>query len=145
MIIGCLNSCESDESVSKSSWLQEHHKLMQVANRHALKSIYKSAEKSAIRTGGNELSIPEGNLVLLWDHPKGCNKIQDHFKDQEFVVVKQLCKPNVYQIKPVSGVCLEQIVNCRQLQDLQRVPVIIVIMPMMKKWAIYPPTTLKLN
>ena len=91
-----LNNYDSDESVSKSSWLQEHHKLMQAANQHALRSIKKSAEQSALRTGGKELSIPEGGLVSLLDHPEGHNKIQDHFKDQEFVVVKQLCEPNVY-------------------------------------------------
>ena len=69
--------------------------LMQAVNQHALNSIWKSAEQSALRTWGKELSITKGNLVLLWDHPKGYNKIQDHFKDQEFVMVEQLCKPNV--------------------------------------------------
>ena len=41
-----LNNYDSDEPVSKSSWLQEHQKLMQPANQHALKSIEKSAEQS---------------------------------------------------------------------------------------------------
>ena len=36
------------------------------------------------------------------------------------MVVKQLCEPNVYQIKPVNGVGPERVVNCRQLQDLQK-------------------------
>ena len=66
------------------------------------------------------MSFPEGNLVLFQDHPKGHNKIQYHFKDQEFVVVKQLHEPNVYQIKPVNCIGPEQVVNCRQLQDLQK-------------------------
>ena len=35
-------------------------------------------------------------------------------------MVKQLHQPNVYQIKPVSGVGPGQIVNHRQLQDLQK-------------------------
>ena len=87
-----LNNYNLDESVSKSSWLQEHQKLIQATHQCALKSIGKSAEHSALRTGGKELSIRKGNLVLLQDHPKGCNKIQDHFKDQDFVVVKQLHK-----------------------------------------------------
>ena len=108
-----LNNYDSDESVSKSSWLQEHQKLMKAANQHALKSIMKSAEQSALRTVGKELSIPEGNLVLLRDHPEGHNKIHDHFKDQEFVVVKQCCEPNVYQIKPVNGAGPEWVVNHR--------------------------------
>ena len=59
-----LNNYDSNESVSKSSWLQEHQKLMQAINQGALKSIKKSAEQSALRTGGKELSIPEGNFVL---------------------------------------------------------------------------------
>ena len=60
-----LNNYDSDESVSKSFWLQEHYKLMQATNQCALKSKKKSAEQSALRTGGKELPIPEGNLVLL--------------------------------------------------------------------------------
>ena len=91
-----LNNYDSDESVSKSPWLQEHQKLMQATNQHALKSIKKSAEQSAFRTGGKELSIPESNLVLLSDHPEGHSKIQDCFKDQECVVIKQLCERSVY-------------------------------------------------
>ena len=55
---------------------------MQAAIWCALKSIKKNVEQSALRTGAKELFILEGNLVLLLDHPKGCNKIQDHFKDQ---------------------------------------------------------------
>ena len=56
----------------------------------------------------------------MWDHPVGCNKIQDHFKDQEFVVVEQLCKSNMYCIRPVSGDGPEWVVNYRQLHDLQK-------------------------
>ena len=60
-----LNNYDLDESMSKISWLQEHQKLMEAANPHALKSIKKSAEQSALRTRGNELSTPKDNLVLL--------------------------------------------------------------------------------
>ena len=56
-----MNTYDLDESVSKNSWLQEHQKLMQATNQHALKNI----KKSALRAGGKELSIPEGDLVLL--------------------------------------------------------------------------------
>ena len=115
-----LKNYDSSESVSKGSWVWEHHKLMQAANQHALKNIQRHEEQSALRTGGKELSISEGNVVILWDHTKGHNKIQDHFKDQEFVVVEQLHEPDMYCIKPVNGVSLEKIVNCRQLQDLQK-------------------------
>ena len=36
-----LNNYDSNEPVSKSSWLQEHHKLMQAMNQPALKNIKK--------------------------------------------------------------------------------------------------------
>ena len=55
-----LNNYDSDESVSKSSWMQEHHKLMQATNQHALKSIIKDAEQSALRTGGKVTVHPVG-------------------------------------------------------------------------------------
>ena len=60
-------------------------------NQNALKTIQKRAKQSAHRTGGKELSILEGNLVLSQEHAEVHNKIQDHFKDQEFVMVEQLC------------------------------------------------------
>ena len=59
-------------------------------------------------------------MVLLGHHPEGHYKIQDCFKDQVFGVVEQLCEPNAYQIKPVNGFGPEWIVNCRQLQNLQK-------------------------
>ena len=49
------------------------------------------------------LEILEGNLVLLQDHPEGCNKIQDKYKSKKFVVVGKHPEPNVYCIKPVNG------------------------------------------
>ena len=115
-----LNTYDLSKSVSKSSWIQEHHKLVQTTNQCALKNIQKSAEQSDLKTEGTELSIPGGKLVLLWDHLKSCNKIQDSFKDQKVVVVEQLWRPNVYQITPVNDVSLEWTVNCRQLQDLHK-------------------------
>ena len=38
--------------------------------------------------GGKDLVIPIGNLVLLHDHPEGCNKIQDNNKDQIYVITR---------------------------------------------------------
>ena len=60
-------------------------------------------QKSAGRLNQKSLEIPEGNLVLLRDHPEGHNKIQDKYKSAKFVVVGKHPKPNVYQIKPVNG------------------------------------------
>ena len=61
-----------------------------------------SAEKSVSQTGGKALSILKGNLVLLHDHPKGWNKIQDNYKNELFVVESKHQDPNVYTIKPLN-------------------------------------------
>ena len=75
-------------------------------------------QKSAGRLNQKLLEIPEGNLVLLQDHPEGCNIIRDKYKSEKFVVVGKCPEPNVYQIKPVNGNSPEWTVNRHQLQDL---------------------------
>ena len=75
-------------------------------------------QKRAGRLNQKLLEIQEGNLVLLRDHPEGCNKIQDKYKSEKFVVVGKCPEPNVYHIKPVNGNGPERTVNQRQLQDL---------------------------
>ena len=56
---------------SKFEWVNQQHELILVANRHALKRIKQSAEKSVSWAGGKDLKIPIGNLVLLHGHPEG--------------------------------------------------------------------------
>ena len=75
-------------------------------------------QKSAGRLNQKSLEILEGNLVLLRDHPESCNKIQDKYKSEKFVVVGKHPEPNVYCIKPVNGNGPEQTVNRCKLQDL---------------------------
>ena len=53
---------------SKCEWLNQQHELILSVNRHALKRIKQSAEKSVSQAGGKDLEIPIGNLVLLHDH-----------------------------------------------------------------------------
>ena len=62
-------------STNKCVWLNEQYELLMSVNRQALKHIKQSAKRSQARTGGKTLHIPVGNLVLLQDHPEGCNKI----------------------------------------------------------------------
>ena len=65
------------------------------------------------------LDIPQGNLVLLWDHLEGCNNIQDKYKESEFVMVHKHVVPNVYKLKPVDGKGQMWTVNsCRLLTDV---------------------------
>ena len=49
------------------------------------------------------MQIPEGNLVLLCKHFKGCNKIQDKYNSEKFVMVTEHPGANVSCIKPVNG------------------------------------------
>ena len=65
---------------SKCAWVNKQHELILPANRWALKRMKISAEKSVSQAGGKALNIPIGNLVLLCDHHKGHNKIQDNYK-----------------------------------------------------------------
>ena len=77
-----------------------------------------SAEKSVSWAGGKAHNILIGNLVLLHDHPKGRNKIQDNYKNELFVMESQHQDPNVYTIKPLNGKGPMHEVNQQQLFDL---------------------------
>ena len=88
---------------SKCEWVNQQHELILAANRHALKRIKQSVEKSVSRARGKDLEIPMGNLVLLCDHPEGRNKIQDHYKSELYVIESKHWDPNVYKIKPLCG------------------------------------------
>ena len=79
-----------------------------------------SAEKSVSQAGGKALSILIGNLVLLCDHPKGQNKIQDNYKNELFDMESQHQDPNVYTIRPLNGKGPLCKVNWWQLFDLQK-------------------------
>ena len=113
-----LSQYDCSKSVSKDLWVQQQYELVQAANQRALRNIQQSMQKSAGRLNQKPLEIPEGNLVLLRDHPEGCNKIQDRYKSKKIVVVGKCPEPNVYHIKPVNGNGPEQMVNRCQLQDL---------------------------
>ena len=105
---------------SKCTWVNQQHELIHAVNRWALKRMKLSAEKSVSWAGGKALNIPIGNLVLLHDHPKGQNKIQDNDKNELFVMESQHQDLNVYTIKPLNGkgpVCK---VNQQQLFNLQK-------------------------
>ena len=56
-------------------------------NRQTLKHIKQSAKESQSRTGGKTLHISVVNVVLLRDHPEGCNKIQDNYESKLFIIV----------------------------------------------------------
>ena len=81
-----LGNYNDNFSQSKCAWVNQQHELILAANRQALKRIKTSAEKSVSQAGGKALNIPIGNLMLLHNHPEGCNKIQDNYKNKLFVI-----------------------------------------------------------
>ena len=74
--------------------------------------------KTAKQQGVRDLIIPVGNLVLLRDHPKGRNKIQDNNKDQIYIVTGHHDNRNAYFVKPLGSKCQPKQVNRREMFDL---------------------------
>ena len=68
---------------------------MLYANNQALKGIHKSTKCNEDHASGKDTTIPVGNHVLLHDHPEGCNKIQDRYKSEVYVIVGHHQEPNV--------------------------------------------------
>ena len=79
--------------------------------KHVQNNIKATNVKNHKVVGGKDLVIPVGNLVLLRDHPEGCNKIQDNNKDQIYVVTGHHIHRNAYFIKPLGSKCQPKQVN----------------------------------
>ena len=63
-------------------------------------------KRSVSWAGGKALDIPLGNLVWLWYHPEGCNKIQDKYGSELFATESKHKDPNMYTIKLLNGMVL---------------------------------------
>ena len=104
----------------KTAWLGQQLDALVNAHKHALKLINKTTKHSKARTGGKELLIPVGNHVVLCNHPKGRNKIQDKYKSDIYVVVGHHQELNVYYIQLLSQdrKSKPKVVNHHQLYNL---------------------------
>ena len=107
---------------SKTIWLNQQLNAMLHANKQALKLIKKSTKRNKDCTSSKNLRITIGNHVLLRDHPEGCNKIQDWYKTDVFVVVGHHMEPNVYytQLLNKDKPRPPKVVNQHQLFVLNR-------------------------
>ena len=107
---------------SKTVWLNQQLNAMLFANKQVLKLINQSTKHNKDHTGSRLLHIPIGNHVLLGDHQEGCNKIQDQYKSDIYIVVGHHSEPNVYYIqllnKDKPGPL--KVVNWQQLFNLNR-------------------------
>ena len=68
---------------------------MRAANRKLLKKSDEVLRKVLKEREGKNQTSPKA--TLSWE------KIQDHTKDQKFIVADPHMEPNVYNIKPVEG------------------------------------------
>ena len=105
-----LTQYNNIESISHNPCIQEQHELVWATDKQHLTASDRVPRKVP-RQKCKTLDILDGNLVLLLDHLEGCNKIQDKYKEPEFVMVCRHAEPNVYDIKPVNGKGPVHIVN----------------------------------
>ena len=117
-----LKNYQPDSFKSKTAWLNEQLNAMLYANKQALKGIHKTTNHNKDCTSSEDITIPVGNHVLLRNHPKGCNKIQDWYKSEIYVIVGHHKEPNVYYIQLLNSSKPGQpkVVNRDQLFDLKR-------------------------
>ena len=76
-----LCAYNDDKSITCIDLVDKQLEQLLHANKCAQKNIKATNTKKRKVMGGKDLVIPVGNLVLLCDHPEGCNKIQDNNKD----------------------------------------------------------------
>ena len=106
-----LCAYNDDKLITCIDWVDQQLEQLLHANTHAQRNIKATYAKNHKVIGGKDLVIPIGNLVLLCDHPKGCNKIQDNNKDQIFVITRHHDHRNTYFIKPMGSKCQPKQVN----------------------------------
>ena len=68
--------------------------------------------------GGEDLLIPVGNLVLLYDHPEGRNKIQNNNKDQIYIITGPHEHRNAYFVKLLGSKIQQKQVNRCEMFNL---------------------------
>ena len=93
-----LRHYEADSLKSKTTWLSQQLNSLVSANKQVLKLLCKTTQCNKACVGGTPLLILVGNHVLLQDHPKGRNKIQDRYKSDVYVIVGHHHELNIYYI-----------------------------------------------
>ena len=113
-----LRAYNDDKSITRIDWVDQQLEQLLHANKRAQKNIKATNAKNRRAAGGKDLIIPVGNSVLLRDHPKGRNKIQDNNKDQIYIVTGHHDNRNAYFVKPLGSKCQPKQVNRREMFDL---------------------------
>ena len=106
-----LRAYNDDKSMTRIDWVDQQLEQLLHANKHVQKNIKATNAKNCKVVEDKDLVITVGNLVLLHDHPKGRNKIQDNNKDQIYVITGHHDHRNAYFIKPLGSKCQPKQVN----------------------------------
>ena len=106
-----LSAYNDNKSITRIDWVDQQLEQLLHTNKCAQKNIKATNAKNCKVVGGKDLVIPVGNLVILCDHPKGHNKIQDNNKDQIYIVTGHHNYRNTYFIKPLGSKCQPKQVN----------------------------------
>ena len=113
-----LHEYNDDMSITRIDWVDQQLEQLIHANKHTQKNIKATNAKNHRVAGDKDLLIPIGNLVLLWDHPEGRNKIQNNNKDQIFIITDHHDHKNAYFVKPLGSKVQPKQVNCCKMFDL---------------------------
>ena len=114
-----LPAYNDDKSITHIDWVDQQLEQFLHANKRAQKNIKATNAKNCKAAGGKDLVIPIRNLVLLLDHPKGRNKIQDNNKDQIYIITGHHDNRNAYFVKPPGSKCQPKQVNRWEMFDLE--------------------------
>ena len=113
-----LCAYDDDKLITHIDWVDQQLEQLLHANKRAQKNIKATNAKNRKATGGKDLVIPVGNLVLLCNHPEGRIKIQDNNKDQIYIGTGHHDNRNAYFVKPLGSKCQPKQVNRWEMFDL---------------------------
>ena len=113
-----LRAYNDNKSITRIDWVNQQLEQLLHANKCAQKNIKATNAKNRKAAGGKDLVIPVGNLILLRDHPEGCNKIQDNNKDKIYIITGHHDNRNAYFVKPLGSKCQPKQVNRWEMFDL---------------------------
>ena len=113
-----LHEYNDDKSITRIDWVYQQLEQLLQANKCTQKNIKASNSKNRKVVRGKDMLIPVRNLILLQDHPEGCNKIQDNNKDQIYVVTGHHSHKNMHFVKPLGRKTQPKQVNHCKMFDL---------------------------
>lgn len=110
------------DTTSADEWLHLHKKRLNKALSEALQNTERSAERrrELHDKSSTPCTIEVGTKVLMRNHVKGRNKIQDVWKAVPYVVIERL-QDNVYKVRPVDNCGETKVLHRKEILDTREV------------------------